>query len=276
MPSYQPINAVVRAVDLLLALNRRPASTVDQLHRETRIPKPTVVRLLETLGHRGLVRRGPRYGSYQLTALVGSLSAGYHGEPKIVEAAGPVAVRLTKEIKWPVSVATFELDTMVVRYSTIPYSPVAPYHAVLNRRYSMVRTATGRAYLAFCSAAEREIILQVVARNGDEEDARFARDLDALGRVIAETRARGYAVRAPGMQAESLSIAVPIFDGDAVAASMNITWSRSALTVAEAAARYAERLKAAAREMSERCEALRSVEAQMLRDIEPQALRRRS
>jgi len=68
---------------------------------------------------------------------------------------------------------------------------------------------------------------------------------------------------------------VPIFDGDAVAASMNITWSRTALTVGEAATCYAEQLKAAASEMSERCEALRSVEAQILRDIEPHATRRR-
>src|SRR5688500_18812705 len=98
MSSYRPINAVVRAIDLLFVLNRQPLCTVDHLHKHTRIPKPTIVRLLETLAHRGLVQRGSRHGSYQVTAAVNSLSSGYHSEAKIVEAAGPIAVRLTKEI----------------------------------------------------------------------------------------------------------------------------------------------------------------------------------
>jgi IclR family transcriptional regulator, mhp operon transcriptional activator len=253
MASYKPINAVVRALDLLLALNRRPVSSIDSLHKETRIPKPTIVRLLETLAHRGMVRRGPRHGSYQITALVGSLSSGYHSEAKIVEAAGPVALRLTKEIKWPVGVATFDLDAMVIQYSTIPYSPLAPYHSVLNRRYSMVRNALGRAYLAYCSPAERDIILDMVIRNGDEDDARIARHREAVQRIVSETRALGYAVRHYDWQPESNSIAVPLFDGESLAASMSITWFRKALSASEAARRYAAPLKAAAKEIAERC-----------------------
>lgn len=96
MPSDQPINAVVRAVDLLLALNRRPASTLAQLHKETRIPKSTIVRLLETLGHRGLVRRGPQFGSYQLTALVGS-SCRIHRQ----QLTAPTAVCTPTEVVFP-------------------------------------------------------------------------------------------------------------------------------------------------------------------------------
>ena len=256
MPSYKPVNAVVRALDLLLALNRRPMSTVDQLHRETLLPKPTVVRLLETLVHRGLVRRGARHGSYQLSALVGSLSSGYHSEAMIVEASGSIAVRLTKEIKWPVAVATLDLDAMLVQYSTIPYSPISPYHSVLNRRFSMVRNSLGRAYLAYCSQTERDIILDLVIRSADEDDAHIARNRDAIRRIVSETRARGYAVRDYNFQPESNSIAVPIFDGDSVVASMSVTWYRSALTVGEAAQRYVAKLNAAAKEINERCGAL--------------------
>jgi IclR family mhp operon transcriptional activator len=275
MPSYKPINAVVRALDLLLALNHRPVSSVEYLHRETGIPKSTLVRLLETLGYRGFVHRGPRHGSYQLTALVASLSAGYHSEPKIVEAAGPVAVRLTKDIKWPVAVATFDVDAMVIQFSTIPYSPVAPYHSALNRRLSMVRNALGRAYLAYCSQSEREIILRMVARRGDADDRRIASNGETVRRIMAETRSRGYAVRDLEAQPESNSIAVPLFDGDSVAASMSITWYRSALTAAEAAQRYRARLMAAGREISERCLALRGGQPQIPQGNRMPALRRR-
>jgi IclR family mhp operon transcriptional activator len=276
MPSYKPITSVVRALDILLALNRRPICSIDHLHRETRIPKSTIVRLLETLSHRGLVRRGPQQGRYQITAPVGSLSSGYHSEPKIIEAAAPVAVQLTRGIKWPVAIATFDLDAMVIQYSTVPYSPVAPYHSVLYRRFSMVRNALGRAYLAYCSQAELDIIVEMILRNGDADDARIARNRDAVQRIVSDTRSRGYAVRDPGTQIESNSIAVPLFDGEAVVASMSVTWFRSALSVAEGAQRYAPGLKEAALAIKERCGKLREVEAQIIQDIHPQGQRRRS
>jgi IclR family transcriptional regulator, mhp operon transcriptional activator len=252
MPSYRPINAVVRAIDLLFVLNRQPLCTVDHLHKHTRIPKPTIVRLLETLAHRGLVQRGSRHGSYQVTAAVNSLSSGYHSEAKIVEAAGPIAVRLTKEIKWPVAVATLDRDAMVIQYSTIPYSPLAPYHSVVNRRYSMMKNALGRAYLAYCSPTERRIIVDLIVGNGGD-DARIASRPGSVDRLVAETRARGYAMRHPGWQPESNSIAVPLYDGDSLAASMSVTWFRKALTGTEAARRYSSLLKAAAKEISARC-----------------------
>ncbi len=115
----------MRAIDLLQALNRAPVSTVAELHRETRIPKPSIVRLLQTLEARGLVRHAPQYGAYCLNAEVQTLSSGYHGAPRVVQAAAPFADDLTAEIKWPIAVAVFQTDAMVVRYSTIPLSPLS-------------------------------------------------------------------------------------------------------------------------------------------------------
>jgi IclR family mhp operon transcriptional activator len=43
------VRSVVRAVQLLQALNRQPVSTIDFLHAQTRIPKPTIIRMLQTL-----------------------------------------------------------------------------------------------------------------------------------------------------------------------------------------------------------------------------------
>ena len=57
MVSTPPINAVARAVELLQALNRQPVSTVDVLHRQTGVPKPSIIRLLQTLAAKGLVRQ---------------------------------------------------------------------------------------------------------------------------------------------------------------------------------------------------------------------------
>jgi Cu/Ag efflux pump CusA len=55
---YEPVKSVVKALELLQALNRRPFSSVDNLYRDTAIPKPTLVRLLSTLVRRGFVAIG--------------------------------------------------------------------------------------------------------------------------------------------------------------------------------------------------------------------------
>ena len=113
------VRSVVRAVELLKALNRRPVSTVEFLHAQTRLPKPSIVRMMQTLEGCGLVKHAPQHGAYYLTSGVLSLSHGYHSEPMVVEAAAPLLDALTLKVKWPVAIAMLEDLSMVVRYSTI-------------------------------------------------------------------------------------------------------------------------------------------------------------
>jgi IclR family mhp operon transcriptional activator len=42
-------------------------------------------------------------------------------------------------------------DTIVVRFSTMPYSPLAVQTTTLGHRYGFFDSAIGRVYLAFCS-----------------------------------------------------------------------------------------------------------------------------
>ena len=122
MPPPRPVNVVLRALQILRALNRQPVTTVDALHKHTGLPKPTIVRLLQTLESDGLVRRAPQYGAYHLTSEVKALASGYHSEPRVVEAAAAPAEALTQDLKWPIAVAVHDGDAMIVRYSTIPVS----------------------------------------------------------------------------------------------------------------------------------------------------------
>ncbi len=128
-----PIRAVSRAIDLLQALNRQPISTVDD-HGQTAIPKPTIVRLLRTFLTKGLVRHASKHGAYYLTSQVQSLSVGYHSAPKIVEAAAPLLDAMTSRVKWPMAVAVPDGNAVVIRYSTVPHSPLALLHSSINMR----------------------------------------------------------------------------------------------------------------------------------------------
>lgn len=255
MASFPPVQSVVRAIELLRALNRQPVSTIDGLHKQTGIPKPSLVRMLQTLASQGLVIHAPQYGAYQLTAEVTSLSAGYHSEPRLVEAARPVADALTREIKWPLALAILDVDAMVVRYSTIPNSPLALLHSTMNMRLSLVSRALGRAYFAFCAAEEREALLDILRQSQSPEDA-LARDARAVKRIVAETRAHGYALREPGVRPVSGTLAIPVFDGRRVAASLGLTFFASTLSNEQAVERYLPRLRAAADEIGARLKTL--------------------
>jgi IclR family mhp operon transcriptional activator len=46
--SFAPVQSVLKALRLLTEVNRSSPATVGELHRRTGLPKPTIVRLLET------------------------------------------------------------------------------------------------------------------------------------------------------------------------------------------------------------------------------------
>jgi IclR family transcriptional regulator, mhp operon transcriptional activator len=231
MPTPRPVNVVLRALHILRALNQQPVTTVDAIHKRTAIPKPTIVRLLQTLEADGLVRRAPQYGAYYLTSEVKALASGYHSEPRVVEASAAPAEALTQALKWPVAVAVHDGDAMIVRYSTIPHSPLSFFHSTINMRLSLVTQALGRAYLAFCSPTEQDALLELLARSSSEP---IAGQEPAIRRMLAEVRERGYALRDPRVRPESSTIAVPVFEGDRVLAAIGITWFTSTMDTAEA------------------------------------------
>jgi IclR family mhp operon transcriptional activator len=255
MPSFPPVRAVERAIDVIQALNRHPVATLDLLHRQTAIPKPTLVRILETLATRGLVAHAPQYGAYCLTSGVQTLSSGYHGEPRIVEAAGALCEELTRRIKWPLALAVLDYDAMIVRYSTIPHSPLALLHSTLNMRLSLVARALGRAYLAFCGREECRALLDILRLSAHAEDA-LAHDRRAVQAMLRETRAHGYALREPGIRPVSGTLAVPVREGPRVVASLGVTWIASALTHEQAVERLLPQLQGLALRIERRLKEL--------------------
>jgi IclR family mhp operon transcriptional activator len=251
MASFPPVRAVERAIELLQCLNRQPVSTLDLLHKQTGLPKPSLVRLLQTLVSRGLVNHAPQSGAYYLTSAVHTLSCGYHSEPRIIEASAPVADGFTAKFKWPVGIAVFDTDAVVVRYSTIAQSPLSLLHSSLNMRLSLTSRALGRAYLAFCPTDEQEAILGLLARSPDAED-KAAGDLTTVKAMLEETRRRGYALRNPAVRPVSNTLAVPIFENGHVVASFGITWISSALPLKDAVAKLFPAVKIASEKIAAR------------------------
>lgn len=245
MASFSPIRSVERALDVLLALNVTPVCTLDQLHRQTKLPKPTLVRILETLEGKGMVARAPQYGAYSLNSGVKALTSGYHGEPRIVQAAMTPMNDLTRLFKWPVALAVPDHDAVVIRYSTIPHSPLALLHSSVNMRLSLVSRALGRGYLAFCSVAERRALLGVLQFSEREEDA-IARDETAVQELLDNDRRQGFSMRLPRVRPVSNTIAVPVYEGRRVVATIGLTWISSVLSEQQARDKFLKPLRESA------------------------------
>ena len=240
-PKSDSIRSVERAIDVLQALNRRPLSTLHDLHCETGLPKPSIVRLLRTLEAKGLAAQSSSYGSYQLLGRVKSLASGFHHEPEIVEAAEELMIEFTRREGWPLSMALFDVNAVVVRACTIRFTSLSLEHSSLNRRLSLVTHALGRAYLAYSSPNEQAILRSILKDSRDPEDA-AVHDDEAMDRMIAEVHRRGYALRDPVINPRSSTMAVPIVDGSRAGASLGFTWISAAMTREDAVSRFLEPL----------------------------------
>lgn len=246
------IRSIERALRVLQELNRQPYTSVARLYAETGLPKPTLVRILKTLEDNGYVENDPRLGGYQVTAHVASLSSGFHKDPMVVEAGRPWAIALTRKQQWPVSIALLDRDAVVVRFSTVPDSAISPFHKTVNMRLPLITRGLGLAYLAFAPKAEFDLIIDMLRRSDDPENA-LASQPEALGKLIEKVRKDGYATRAAHVEPRnSNTIAVPIFgEQNRVVASLGITYFISAFATREAACeRYGPVLNTASKEIS--------------------------
>lgn len=241
MASSPPVEAVVRGMRLMEAMATRPVSTVAWLHAELELPKPSIIRLLQTLEACGYVRHAPQTGAYLLTSRVQMLASGFHGEPLLVEVAAPLLDAFTHRFKWPTAIAVPDGCAVVVRYSTIPTSPLALLHSTVGMRLSLVSRALGRAYLAFTEPDEREVLIGLTAESALEEDlpARQRQTLDANLELI---RRQGFALRDKKVRPVSRTLAVPVFDANRVVASVGITWFASTMSEEKAVGAYLEPL----------------------------------
>jgi len=243
------MRSVLRTVEVLRALNEHNGSRAAELHRATSIPRPSLYRVLETLCACGYVRRRDNE-RYELTARTRALSSGFKDEDWIREIALPVLQELQREIVWPTDIVLFDDDAVVLAETTRRNSPLTIDKFRPGARLPLLRSATGRAYLAFCPEAERQAILERLAASRAPENAR-ARDRRYIASLISKTRTNGYGEQHGEIDPKVAGIAVPVLSGGRVAACINITFIASALTCAEAASRYLVSLKRTARRIEE-------------------------
>ncbi len=220
----KPVRSFARGLVVLEALNQNGSATALAIARQTKVPRGTVYRLLQTLQDAGYIERGAGDDRFRLKFKVRSLSAGFEDEQWIAQIARPSLLELTRRISWPCDVLTFQDLHMVIRDTTHPRAPFSIDRNMIGREIPMLGSAAGLVYLACAPAGEQTQILAMLAKAEADEHA-HAFDLRSLERIIAATRQRGYGVRQGGPTwPHTGAIALPIRHDGRVLGCISVIW----------------------------------------------------
>lgn len=226
--SYQPVESVRRALEILRSLNNLKIGSVSDLHRVTGFPKPTIIRMLETLIVDDYVARDNLCGGYRVTRKARELNCGYAGISMVIDAARPWVLELTERLKWPIAIGVPDGDAIALQFWTGVISPHAHANTVLGRRPNLFTSAMGRAYLGFCDDAERERCIRRMRLDpklcfGEEKEQQFRQ-------LLKRVRRDGYATREPRTWPYcTTTVATPIRSDGTVAALATISFFTNAI-----------------------------------------------
>ncbi len=259
------IRALNRGFDVLQAVQSSKAVSLHDLHLATSLPKPTLLRILKTLIGRDLIWQRIADGAY-IASDTFSKAGTADEETHLAEAAAPVLADLCRRVRWPSILAVPRLDHMVVIETN---RPMSYFNYILNAplgfRINMLRSASGRTYLAFCSPKERAAILGRLRNSARPGDV-LARKPAKLNQILADTRKRGYGTRdadfggnydLPRSRADDgrNSIAMPVHVGDGIVGCVNLTWVAKVASVKIIADKFFPELGKAAKTIGSRMSA---------------------
>ena len=172
--SAKTIRALDRGLDVLRIIQESKAVSLNDLHLATRLPKATLLRILKTLIGRDLVWQRIADGAYVPSYIFSKRARVFDEETHLAEVAAPILADLCKRVRWPSTLLCPRLDHMVTIDTNRPMSDfdyIMSPNPVGSFNVNMLRSASGRCYLAFCSPKERAAILARLRKSVRPGDA---------------------------------------------------------------------------------------------------------
>ena len=253
MKNEIPIRSLSRGIAVLQAINRSGSLTLTDLVRACDLPFPTVSRLVQSLMFEGLIEREPGRRRYRPTALVQTLAHGFQGDARLVKAARPHIVELTRMVGWPITLSTHVGHSMVIRDSTHAISALTFNEYFPGYASPMLESSAGLVHLAALGPRELADLLASLKRL-DNPDWKLSIDLIESSDLLAEIRAQGYATRSfnrftrnPG---KTSSLGAVVIDGDKPIGAISLAYFASAMRMEEAIERFAPLMRTAATAIS--------------------------
>ena len=250
MSSTRPIRALLRGLEVLHVLNRHNGATVSEVASAIDLPRTTTYRILETLCTAGYAYRASSDDRYRLTILVRGLSDGFDDEAWVTQIARPYLYELCRELVWPVAISTLSGSSMLVRQTTDHKSPLAVEKRGPGFRVSIMNSASGIAYLAFCPKQQRDNLLDVLAQSKKSED-QPAKNRNKVYESLVETRKKGFSVwKRSRRVADETSFSVPVMAGERLLAVLTLRFASTAISEAEAIEKFVPHLRTVAQSIA--------------------------
>lgn len=252
-PSFKPVEAVARALNVLRVVNEEKQATVASIHKQTGLDKATIVRMLETLSHEGYVSKDPERSVYSVTGRTLLLSQGYDKSRWTASIADATLARFRNAIGWPSDIALFDVDAMVVVQTSRGSGPLS-FNRQPGFRSPMLVTSIGLTYLAFCDDHERHRIIEnLAATEGDWNQ--LAREPERLEELLEHVRSDGFAVMSDEYShtvfaSKVWAIGVPVIHEGTLFATMNVMLLKNAVSLADARRNLLGPLKETAAEIA--------------------------
>lgn len=239
---FNPVRAMSRGLAVLEAINELRSADVMELVRLTALPRTTVIRLLETLHAEGYVLRDPNTGAFEPAPRVGLLSSGLNLDAWLVTVTTPKLRQLVDVIRWPSDIMVLQGDRMALRNSNRAYSPVMVDRHFAGMTSPLTTSASGRAYLAWSSAREREKLIGMTTKFAERA---------ALLRELELTRERGYGLRNAATEPRIGAIAVPVLLPNSLLCCVTCIFPPESTTAREVAKVALPALRTTAAEVAE-------------------------
>jgi IclR family transcriptional regulator, mhp operon transcriptional activator len=231
---YKHVHGLARGLAVLQTLVDAPngSASPTEVAVRTGLHRTTVRRLLETLAEEGFVSRNEGDGSFQLTGRLRLMAASLTDHEWISNIAAPILRELSEKVVWPCDLSIPDGTTMLIRDSTHHSSPLSFHRGMIGSRLPMLRTAMGRAYLAFSRPEVREAALRLIQNDPDPAAWETGSGFDAEA-VIERTRQQGFGLNYREWKPEerTAAIALPIMTRTHhVAACINIIVNTAGMT----------------------------------------------
>src|SRR5579859_2221118 len=182
----------------------------------TGLPKPTVSRLTYTLTKLGYLRHDMRLGKYQLGSAVLSIGYPLLASMSVRQVARQFMKQLADYCKGSVSMGIRDRLNMVYVESSRNGNALTMLPDI-GTAVPIAQAAIGRAFLAACTPAEREAVLNQIKVKEPELHRKFRVSID---RSLEDIRAKGFCVSVGELRREVSAVAVPMrrtVDGEIVA-----------------------------------------------------------
>ncbi len=182
----------------------------------TGLPKPTVSRLTYTLTKLGYLKHNMRLGKYQLGSAVLSIGYPLLASMSLRQVARPFMKELADYCNGSVSMGIRDRLSMVYVESSRSGNGIATLPDI-GTAVPIAQATIGRAFLAACTAPEREAVLNQMKVKEPDNLKKYRTQID---KSLEDIRSRGFCVSAGELRREVYAVGVPMrrtVDGEIVA-----------------------------------------------------------